>query len=304
MASSGFLALFDDIATLLDDIAVMAKAATKKTAGVLGDDLALNAEQVSGFAASRELPVVWAVFKGSIINKVILVPLALAISYFAPWLITPLLMIGGAYLCFEGFEKVMHKFFHKEDENHHKEVLKTAAKDVKVNMLEYEKVKIKGAIRTDFILSAEIVAIALGVVSDAPFIKQVVILSLVAFLVTFAVYGLVGAIVKIDDVGMWLHKKSSIVAKKVGMFLINSMPYIMKTLTFVGTIAMFLVGGGIIMHGLPFIHHTTDSIVHANSFMEAVAPTVISLIIGFIVGGIVLAVVNGFEKIFHKKETV
>jgi len=205
MAAGSLLALLDDIATILDDVSVMTKVAAKKTAGVLGDDLALNAQQVSGVNAERELPVVWAVAKGSFINKLILVPAALAISYFIPWLITPLLMVGGAYLCFEGAEKLAHKFLHSkhEDAAHEKELAQAVA-DPNVDLVALEKDKIKGAIRTDFILSAEIIVIALGTVATASFSKQVTVVSLIALVMTIGVYGLVAGIVKLDDLGLYM----------------------------------------------------------------------------------------------------
>ena len=207
MAGGSLLMLLDDITTMLDDVSVMTKVAAKKTAGVLGDDLALNAQQVSGVDASRELPVVWAVAKGSFINKLILVPAALAISYFIPWLITPLLMIGGAFLCFEGFEKIAHKFFHKQDDESHNQAIAQAVADPKIDMVALEKDKIKGAITTDFILSAEIIVIALGTVSTEIFSKQVTVVSAIALIMTVGVYGLVAGIVKLDDLGLHLLLK-------------------------------------------------------------------------------------------------
>jgi len=301
LAGSSLLTLLDDIATLLDDISVMGKLAAKKTAGVLGDDLSLNAQQVSGVKANREIPVVWGVAKGSFLNKLILVPLALLISYFAPWAITPLLMIGGAYLCFEGVEKVMHSLqsdkSHSTPEAREQRLLKAAEQ----NPAEFEKKKIKGAVRTDFILSAEIVAITLGIVSDAPLLNQVLILSGIAILVTVGVYGIVAGIVKLDDLGLWLKQKSSAIAQGIGAGLLAAAPWLMKILTVVGTLAMFLVGGGIIVHGLPWLHHTID---HWSSGFNGLVTALISnganLVIGFIVGSIVLFVVNMIAKIRGK----
>lgn len=245
MAGSSLLTLLDDIATLLDDISVMGKVAAKKTAGVLGDDLSLNAQQVTGVRANRELPVVWGVAKGSFVNKVILVPLALLISAFIPWAITPLLMLGGAFLCFEGVEKVLHSLEarkHKEDPERRQQRLAALAER---DPLAFERDKVKGAIRTDFILSAEIVAITLGIVAEAPLLNQILILSGIAILVTIGVYGLVGVIVKLDDMGYWLAEKRSALAQWLGKGLLAVAPRLMKVLSIVGTLAMFLVGGGL-----------------------------------------------------------
>lgn len=301
MAGTSLLTLLDDIATLLDDIAVLGKVAAKKTAGVLGDDLSLNAQQVSGVKANRELPVVWGVAKGSFLNKLILVPLALLISAFAPWGITPLLMLGGAYLSYEGVEKVLHSLHKQKSEEtpeaREKRVLKAAQQDAAA----FEKKKIKGAIRTDFILSAEIVAITLGIVSDAPLLSQVLILSGIAILVTVGVYGIVAGIVKIDDLGFWLQKKSAALAKGLGNLLVAAAPWLMKILTLVGTIAMFLVGGGIIVHGLPPLHHLVAEFSHGMSgLMTSVVSNLANLVVGFIVGSIVLLVVNGVAKMRQK----
>lgn len=243
MAGSSLLVLIDDIATLLDDVSLMTKVAAKKTAGVLGDDLALNAQQVTGVRADRELPVVWAVAKGSLMNKAILVPAALLISAFIPWAVTPLLMLGGAYLCFEGFEKLAHKFLHsKEDDEAQKAARKQAVADANVDLVAYEKAKIKGAVRTDFILSAEIIAITLGIVADSPLPQQVIVLSGIAVVMTLGVYGVVGGIVKLDDLGLWMTKRASGVAQAVGNGILRAAPYMMKGLSVVGTAAMFLVG--------------------------------------------------------------
>ncbi|MGY5356837.1 DUF808 domain-containing protein [Cronobacter dublinensis] len=293
MAGSSLLTLLDDIATLLDDISMMGKLAAKKTAGVLGDDLSLNAQQVTGVRANRELPVVWAVAKGSLLNKVILVPLALIISAFAPWAITPLLMVGGAFLCFEGVEKVLHSLHarkHKETPEQKQQRLDAIAKqDPKV----YERDKVKGAVRTDFILSAEIVAITLGIVAEAPLINQVLVLSGIAILVTLGVYGIVGVIVKLDDMGYWLADKRSALARGVGKGLLVTAPWLMKTLSVLGTIAMFLVGGGIVVHGVAPLHHAIEHWAQGlGGVGAAVMPTVLNLVLGFIIGAVVLAAVS------------
>ncbi len=305
MAATGLLALIDDIATLLDDVAVLSKVAAKKTAGVLGDDLALNAEQVSGVQAKRELPVVWAVAKGSFVNKLILVPSALAISAFLPWLITPLLMLGGLYLCYEGFEKVLHKLLHKPalPPDAHKKKLEAVA-DSKVDLVAFEKEKIRGAIRTDFILSAEIVVITLGVVKAASFPMQAGVVSLVAFLVTVCVYGLVAGIVKLDDAGFYLVKKDGY-QKAIGRGLLVIAPKLMKLLAIVGTVAMFLVGGGIIVHAIPFLHHILHDIKHlieqGAAILTVFAEPFFGGLVGIIAGGLTFVVVSLVQKILPKK---
>ncbi|MEH4660322.1 DUF808 domain-containing protein [Phytobacter diazotrophicus] len=293
MAGSSLLTLLDDIATLLDDISVMGKLAAKKTAGVLGDDLSLNAQQVTGVRANRELPVVWSVAKGSLLNKVILVPLALLISAFIPWAVTPLLMIGGAFLCFEGVEKVLHTVEarkHKETPEAREQRLNAmAAQDPR----EFERDKVKGAIRTDFILSAEIVAITLGIVAEAPLLNQVLILSGIAVLVTIGVYGLVGIIVKLDDMGYWLAEKRAALAQALGKSLLFIAPWLMKILSVVGTLAMFLVGGGIVVHGIEPLHHAIEHMAQgSNSIVAALLPVLANLVLGFIIGAIVLLAVK------------
>lgn len=305
MAGSSLLALIDDIATILDDVAAMSKVAAKKTAGVLGDDLALNAQQVAGVQADRELPVVWAVAKGSMVNKAILVPSALAISAFAPWAITPLLMLGGAYLCFEGFEKIAHKFLHskEEEEQHHKELVEAVA-NPEIDLVAMEKDKIKGAVRTDFILSAEIIVIALGTVATAPFTQQVAVLVAIAVAMTVGVYGLVGAIVKMDDAGLYLTKRASGGAQVLGRALLSAAPKLMKFLSVAGTAAMFMVGGGILTHGIHSLH---EAIQHAGSvagsvagvgpLLGAITPTVLDAIAGVVAGALVLAVVMAGSKV-------
>lgn len=297
MAGTNLLALLDDIATLLDDIAVMSKVAAKKTAGVLGDDLALNAQQVNGVKADRELPVVWAVAKGSFLNKLILVPIAILISAALPWLIQPLLMLGGAYLCLEGFEKVAHSFLHKKNEQHHREKLE-AYLDPKLDLVAFERDKIKGAIRTDFILSAEIIVIALGSAAAASLINQFIVVSFIAIIVTIGVYGLVAGIVKLDDAGLYLLQKPKIslvhkILRAIGSGLLWFAPRLMKTLTIVGTIAMFLVGGSIITHGLPVAHHQLLMFIQWSSELPAlsstaivITPIVFNLITGVLLGAL------------------
>ena len=297
MAGS-LLLLLDDIATVLDDVALMSKTAAKKTAGVLGDDLALNAQQVTGVNADRELPVVWKVAKGSFFNKCILVPLALVISVFAPWLITPLLVVGGLFLCYEGVEKVVHSLHAQETDQEEKPA---------TDLTQYENEKVKGAIRTDFILSAEIVVITLGTVATATLINKVVVMSLIAIVMTVGVYGFVAMIVKIDDLGLYLTKKKSSFQQGVGRFLLSFAPKLMKCLSVVGTIAMFLVGGGIIAHAVPSIHHFTEEATHqisaiptVGTIIDGLVPTLVNMGLGFIAGAVVLAIVLLGQKIFKK----
>ena len=305
MAGSSFFALIDDIATILDDVAVMTKVAAKKTAGVLGDDLALNAQQVSGVKADRELPVVWAVAKGSLINKAILVPAALTISAFAPWAVTPLLMIGGAYLCYEGFEKIAHKFMRSDSDTqaHHQQLVAALAKP-EVDMLAFERDKIKGAVRTDFILSAEIITISLGTVAGAAFGTQVMVLSGIALVMTVGVYGFVAGIVKLDDAGLYLSQKPGAggglsLQRAFGRGLLVLAPYLMKTLSVVGTAAMFLVGGGILRHGVPVAGHAIEnlaagmsSIAAVGAMLAVIAPTLLDGVIGILAGALVLLAVT------------
>jgi hypothetical protein len=304
MAGSSLFALIDDIATILDDVALMTKVAAKKTAGVLGDDLALNAQQVSGVNADRELPVVWAVAKGSLRNKLILVPAALAISAFAPWAVTPLLMLGGAYLCYEGFEKLAHKFMHssREDQAHHVELVEAVA-DPAVDLLAFEKDKIKGAVRTDFVLSAEIIVIALGTVATAAFAKQVAVLSGIALVMTIGVYGFVAGIVKLDDAGLYLSSKTgdSLLRKSqrgVGAALLMAAPYLMKSLSILGTAAMFMVGGGILAHGLPAVRELIHVLAHgAGGFLEALLPALLNALFGIVAGAVVLLGVSAAGRV-------
>ena len=309
MAGSSLLLLLDDIAAVLDDVATMTKVAAKKTAGVLGDDLALNAEQVTGVRADRELPVVWAVAKGSFRNKLILVPLALAISALAPWLVTPLLMCGGLYLCFEGCEKILHPLFHSkaETDSAHQAELKALA-DEHLDIVAFEKEKVSGAIRTDFILSAEIIVIALGTVASQPFLNQVIVVSLVAIAMTVGVYTFVAGIVKMDDVGLYLVKKGRGGFQiGLGKILLGMAPRLMKLLSVVGTLAMFLVGGGILVHGLPFAHHWVDLSVEGTNQLPAVGrivgaltPTLINMATGLVAGLLSLVIYLVGQKLFGK----
>lgn len=304
MAGVGLLALLDDITVLLDDVAVYSKVAAKNTAGVLGDDLALNAQQVSGVRAERELPVVWAVAKGSFINKLILVPLALLISALLPWLITPLLMLGGLYLCYEGVEKIAHKWLHgAEAEQEHHQVLVNAVADESVDLVAMEKQQIKGAIRTDFILSAEIIVIALGASQGGDFITQATVVSLVALIATVAVYGLVSAIVKFDDAGLALIRNASEsawgkVKFGLGQGILYLAPKFMRLVSVVGMAAMFLVGGGILTHGVGVLHHSIESLTHGmNEVAELVTTLLLNGVIGIIAGAIVLAVITFIKKL-------
>jgi predicted DNA repair protein MutK len=309
MAAGSLLALLDDIATILDDVALMSKVAAKKTAGVLGDDLALNAQQVSGVKADRELPVVWAVALGSFRNKAILVPAALAISAFANWAITPLLMIGGAFLCYEGFEKLAHKFLHSKDEDAaHDAKLASAAATSDADLLALEKDKIKGAVRTDFILSAEIIVIALGTMQTEPFIEQVATLVVVAIAMTVGVYGIVAGIVKLDDAGLYLSQRSNGLAQAVGRALLVGAPWLMKTLSVLGTIAMFMVGGSILAHGVPQLHHISEAAAHTMAgvatvgpLLAAITPTILDAVVGVVAGAIVLLVVTLVSRMFGRK---
>jgi predicted DNA repair protein MutK len=294
MAGSSFFALIDDIASLLDDVAVLSKIAAKKTAGVLGDDLALNAQQVTGVRADRELPVVWAVAKGSLLNKVILVPAALAISALAPWLVTPLLMVGGAFLCYEGFEKLAHRFLHPQDDAQARKArLEQALADPALDVLALEKDKIRGAVRTDFVLSAEIIAITLGTVADKPLVTQAAVLAGIALLMTVGVYGAVAGIVKLDDLGLWLTRRASGAAQALGGGILRAAPWLMKSLSVAGTAAMFLVGGGILVHGLAPLGHAIDAaVLGLHPWARAVLPSLAEGLFGVLAGALVLAVVT------------
>lgn len=308
MAGTSLLALLDDIASVLDDVAVMTKLAAKKTAGVLGDDLALNAQQVTGVKAERELPVVWAVAKGSLRNKLILVPAALLISTVAPWLITPLLMLGGAFLCYEGFEKLAHKFLHSAAEIEQARASEKAAlQDENVDLVAFEQDKIKGAIRTDFVLSAEIIAITLGVVAASSFGQQLAVLSGIALLMTVGVYGFVAGIVKLDDAGLHLLQQPSAFSQRIGRGILVFAPWLMKALSVVGTAAMFLVGGGILSHGWPWAHHAilalTQSLASEGSLgsvLAAVTPTLLDGVLGIAAGAACLLLVGLSGKLWQQ----
>ena len=299
MAAASLLALIDDIASVLDDVALLTKAATQKTAGVLGDDLALNAQQVTGVNAERELPVVWAVARGSLVNKAILVPAALAISAVLPMLITPLLMAGGAFLCFEGFEKLAHRFLHdaREDEAHHAELAKALA-DPSVDLVALERDKIRGAVRTDFILSAEIIAITLGTVANVPLATQAAVLAGIALVMTVGVYGVVAGIVKLDDLGLWLSRREGGAARSLGRGILAAAPWLMKLLSIAGTAAMFLVGGGILVHGLPGLHHAVQGWAEGRGpLAAALLPTLADGLAGIVAGALVLAGVTLVQRI-------
>ena len=313
MAGSSLLALIDDIATLLDDVSVMTKVAAKKTAAVLGDDLALNAKQVSGVRAERELPVVWAVFKGSVLNKLVLVPAALLISAFAPWLITPLLMLGGAFLCYEGFEKVAEKLLHTgEDAAERRNQRLSAVMDPDVDLVAFEKERIRGAIRTDAILSAEIIVIALGAVRDAELAVRIGTVTAIAALMTVGVYGLVAAIVKLDDVGLYLAGKEAAtrladVQRRLGAFILRLAPVLMKALGVAGTAAMFLVGGGILVHGLPplaHLLHVVEDIARqaGGGTLAVIGAMTFNGIAGLIAGGLIVGVQSIAGKFRPERE--
>ncbi|WP_201526540.1 DUF808 domain-containing protein [Psychrobacter frigidicola] len=298
MAGASLLTLLDDISVILDDVSVMTKVAAKKTAGVLGDDLALNAEQVTGVKADRELPVVWAVAKGSFVNKLILVPAALLISTIYPPLVTLLLMCGGLFLAYEGAEKVIHKFWpqllpHDEEQNARRE----ANADENVDLVAFEKEKIKGAVRTDFILSAEIIVIALGSAAGATLLEKSLVLAIIAVAITVGVYGLVAAIVRMDDLGLYLMKKPGNDKQKIGSFLLAAAPKLMKFLSIAGTIAMFLVGGGILVHGIDFLHHEVEDIAHLTGVFESVTTMLLNGLVGLIVGVIVVAIITVIGKL-------
>lgn len=300
MAGGGLLMVLDDIVSMLDDVASMSKMAAKKTAGVLGDDLALNAEQVSGVRSNRELPVVFGVFKGSLINKLILVPLALLINYFLPALMTPLLMVGGAFLCFEGVENLYEKFFHKDAVKHHQDEHKNHLKLSDEELMALEKKKVKGAIRTDFILSAEIIVISLNAINEYPLMQKIISLSFLGLIFTVFVYGIVALIVRLDDIGFWFQKKKSTIFQKIGLGFILVVPYLMKALSFVGLVAMFLVGGGIIVHGIhpvsEFIHHLAPT-----GWTGVIVSSAGNALVALVVGLVVFAVYEVGHK-FLKKE--
>jgi predicted DNA repair protein MutK len=304
MAGTSLIALIDDIATILDDVGVLTKAAAGKTAGVLGDDLALNAQQVAGVSSERELPVVWAVAKGSAINKAILVPAALLVSAFAPWAVMPLLMLGGAFLCYEGFEKIAHTLLNSKPEHDEQHAeLTRALTDAAADLEAFEREKVKGAVRTDFVLSAEIIVITLGAVAGAPFVTQVSVLICIAVIMTIGVYGLVAAIVRLDDVGLHLSRRGSQAAQALGWAILRTAPYLMKVLSIAGTAAMFLVGGGILTHSVPALHHGIEGMAQAagrwpgvGGAMEVLAPLLVNALAGVVAGGLVLMVATGSRK--------
>jgi uncharacterized protein len=301
MAASSLLALIDDIATVLDDVALLTKVATKKTAGVLGDDLALNAQQVAGVRAEREIPVVWAVAKGSAVNKSILVPAALAISALAPWLIMPLLIVGGLFLCFEGVEKLAHKWLvsRAEDEAHHA-ALTQALADPNVDMAALERDKIKGAVRTDFILSAEIIVISLGTVAGQPLGTQVAVLVGISALMTVGVYGLVAGIVKLDDLGLHLSRLGGALAA-LGRGIVRAAPWLMKGLSVAGTAAMFLVGGGILVHGVPALHHGLEALMQrAGGVWQPLVEMFGNALVGIVAGAVVLGLVGAGQWLWRR----
>jgi predicted DNA repair protein MutK len=313
MPGASLLALLDDIAALLDDVAVMTKLAAQKTAGVLGDDLALNAEQVAGVRAERELPVVWAVAKGSLRNKAILVPSALAISALLPWAVVPLLMLGGAYLCFEGVEKLAHRFLHRkeEDEAEHAAHVR-ALEDPTVDMVAFERDKVRGAVRTDFILSAEIIVITLGTVAAASFGLRLAVLAGVSLIMTIGVYGLVAGIVKLDDLGSHLCRgrgegRGARLRRRLGGLILRAAPYLMKGLAIAGTAAMFLVGGGILTHGIPPLHHAIEAASHAvatvpvaGGVLRALVSALLGALSGIVAGALLLALFTGAKRILQK----
>lgn len=304
--ATGLLLLLDDIASILDDVATLTKVSVEKTAGILGDDLALNAHQVSGVAPNRELPIVWAVAKGSLLNKAVLIPGALACSAFAPWAITPLMIVGGSFLCFEGCEKIAHKLLHskQEDDAHHAQHIEILATE-EINVAAAEQEKIKGAIRTDFILSAEIIVIALDIVEKSTLLTQFAVLVGVGLLMTIGVYGLVASIVKLDDFGMVLRTKSGVRTRRIGSFILLAMPYLMKFLSVAGTVAMFLVGGGILVHKIKFLHQFVEYVSHfashapvMRSIAEKATGMILESIIGLAAGALVLMAVTLIKKGF------
>lgn len=310
MSFSSLFVFLDDIASTLDDVAVMTKTAATKTMGVVGDDLAVNAEQVAGVTSNRELPVVGKVALGSLVNKAILIPLALLISYVAPWLITPLLICGGSYLCFEGFEKIHHQIKHRKHikELKAKGLIEEGKEDEHAHSLKpklTEKEKVMGAIRTDFILSAEIIVISLGVVADAPIMDKSITLIIIGFLMTLLVYGVVALIVKVDDIGLWLVNKGGAVKKAVGEAMVAVMPYILKSLTIIGTIAMFMVGGSIIVHGVGPLHHEVEHLAKLRLlFFPSLTQVVLQMLVGMVVGMAIFFVVAFIGKLRGKKGEV
>ena len=289
MAFSSLFTLLDDIASVLDDVSLMTKVAAKKTAGVVGDDLALNANQITGVRAERELPIVWAVAKGSLLNKAILVPLALLLSVYAPYLVLPLLMAGGAYLCFEGAEKLLHRLFHRHDET---------PDTVPDHIAGDEKSKIRGAIRTDFILSAEIVIIALGSLQEASTTVKILALCAVGVAITAGVYGLVAAVVKADDFGAALLRRGGRLLPLLGRAILLLMPWFMRLLGVIGTLAMFTVGGGIFVHNIPALHH----LMQALALDGAAAGMLGDLLAGLAIGSAVCALVLPAANLLRRRQ--
>ncbi len=300
MAFGSLLALLDDIASVLDDVALLTKVATQKTAGVLGDDLALNAQQVSGVRAERELPVVWAVAKGSLLNKAMLVPAALAISALVPWLVTPLLMLGGLFLCLEGCEKLAHRWLHAADDSANaRAVLTRALTNPAIDFVALERDKIKGAIRTDFILSAEIIVIALGIVAGQPLLTQVAVLVGISVLMTVGVYGLVAGIVKLDDLGLWLVRRGGALVP-LGRAIVRAAPWLMKALTVVGTAAMFLVGGGILVHGVPVLSHAVEAAGAAAGALQGLVAALCNALVGLAAGALALIALKVWQSAWRR----
>lgn len=302
MASS-LLALLDDISTVLDDVAVLTKLSAKKTAGVLGDDLALNAQQVRGVTSNREWPVVWAVAKGSLLNKAILVPLALLLSVFAPWAVSPLLMVGGAFLCYEGVEKLAHTWMHRHDEGEaaHEAELAQMLTDPSLDVMQLERDKVKGAVRTDFVLSAEIIAITLGAVTEATLGVRIGVLVAIALIMTVGVYGVVALIVKLDDLGLHLQQRAGNTTQATGRAILAVAPWLMKALSVLGTLAMFLVGGGIIAHGVPALHHASDLLAANAGALAWLAPLLFDLVLGVGVGAIALGLMDAAKRLLSRR---
>ncbi|MEW6464941.1 MAG: DUF808 domain-containing protein [Pseudomonadota bacterium] len=302
MAAASLLALIDDIATLLDDISVMTKRAAVKTSGVLGDDLALNAQQVHGVNADRELPVVWAVAKGSLVNKAILVPAALAISALAPWAVTPLLMLGGAFLCFEGAEKLLARWLPHEA-HPHAPAASPQDDAAGVSVADAEREKVRGAVRTDFVLSAEIIVISLGVVATQPLLQRLGVLVGISLLMTVGVYGLVAAIVKADDLGLWLAERPGAAARALGRGILAAAPKFMRMLSVLGTAAMFTVGGGILVHGIGPLHHAVEAAAQSAAgwppagLWSALLPVVVGAAVGMAAGAILAVLATVVQRL-------
>lgn len=302
MPGSSLFTLLDDISTILDDVAAMTKVATKKTAGVLGDDLALNAQQVAGVKADRELPVVWAVAKGSVVNKAILVPAALAIAALLPVAITPLLMLGGLFLCYEGVEKLAHKWLHADEDAAHEAELQKALLDPSVDFVKLEQDKVKGAVRTDFILSAEIIVISLGTVAEQTLGMQLAVLVGISAIMTIGVYGLVAGIVKLDDFGVYLSRREGAGSRRMGALILRAAPLLMKFLSFAGTAAMFLVGGGIVVHGIPALDAVSVGLGSGAGALAMFGPSLIGFVVGIVAGAIVLALVTAVQKLLARRK--